>query len=73
MDLIWNGIVEALRLLFGGGGSIYEIAWRSLWISGLALIIAVAMGVPLGAAVALNEFGGHAGRGRTARVAVPHP
>src|SRR5665811_2483804 len=58
MDLIWNGIVEALRLLFGGGDSIYEIAWRSLWISGLALAIAVAAGVPLGAAVALNEFGG---------------
>jgi len=58
MDLIWNGIVEALRLLFGGDGSIYEIAWRSLWISGLALVIAVVVGVPLGAAVALNEFGG---------------
>src|SRR5450756_2033689 len=58
MDLIWNGIVEALRLLFGGDGSIYGIAWRSLWISGLALVIAVAVGVPLGAAVALNEFGG---------------
>src|SRR5665648_1033626 len=58
MDLIWNGIVEALRLLFGGDGSIYEIAWRSLWISGLALVIAVTVGVPLGAALALNEFGG---------------
>src|SRR5450759_4990079 len=58
MDLIWNGIVEALRLLFGGDGSIYEIAWRALWISGLALVIAVTVGVPLGAALALNEFGG---------------
>src|SRR5450756_2555368 len=42
MDLIWKGIVEALRLLFGGDGSIYEIAWRSLWISGLALAIGMA-------------------------------
>src|SRR5450759_2159720 len=28
MDLIWKGIVEALRLLFGGDGSLYEFGGR---------------------------------------------
>jgi tungstate transport system permease protein len=58
MQIIWNGLVEALRLLFGGDADVLRIALRSLWVSGLALCIAVAAGVPLGSVVALNEFRG---------------
>jgi tungstate transport system permease protein len=58
MDVIWNGLVEALRLLFGGDADVYMIALRSLWVSGLALCIAVTIGVPLGGAIALNDFHG---------------
>jgi len=56
MEQIWNGLVEALRLLFGGDGSVFEIALRSLWISGLALLIAMVIGVPLGVLIALKRF-----------------
>jgi tungstate transport system permease protein len=58
MQVIWNGLVEALRLLFGGDAEVYQIALRTLWVSGLALCFAVAAGVPMGTVVALNSFRG---------------
>jgi len=58
MDLIWQGFVEALKLLFGGNADVYQVALRSLWVSTLALAVASLLGVPLGAALALNRFPG---------------
>jgi tungstate transport system permease protein len=58
MQLIWQGFVEALRLLFGGDSDIYEIALRSLVVSGLALGIALVIGVPLGGVIAMTQFHG---------------
>ncbi len=58
METIWNGLVEALRLLSGGDAEVLQIALRSLLVSGMALGIAVVVGVPLGSLVALNEFRG---------------
>ncbi|MBN2204961.1 MAG: ABC transporter permease [Thermoleophilia bacterium] len=58
MQLIWEGFVEALRLLLGGDEALYEIALRSLWVSGLALAIAVVLGIPLGGLIALTSFWG---------------
>jgi tungstate transport system permease protein len=58
MDLIWQGVRQAFELLFGGDANVFQVALRSLWVSGLALLIAAALGVPLGAALALNRFPG---------------
>jgi tungstate transport system permease protein len=58
MQLIWEGFIEALGLLLGGDGEIYEIAARSLVVSGLALGAAVVLGIPLGGVVALTAFPG---------------
>ncbi len=58
MQLIWEGFLEALRLLFGGDGALYQIALRSLWVSGMALAAAVVLGIPLGGTVALTSFPG---------------
>jgi tungstate transport system permease protein len=58
MELIWEGFVEALRLLLGGDAELYQIAWRSLWVSGLALAFAVVLGIPSGGVVALTSFPG---------------
>ncbi len=58
MQLIWEGFIEALRLLFGADGALYQIALRSLWVSGLALAVAVVLGIPLGGTVALTSFPG---------------
>jgi tungstate transport system permease protein len=64
MQTIWEGFVEALRLLFGGDGAIYEIAARSLAVSGLALAVALVVGVPIGGLLAMAHF-----RGRRVMVA----
>ncbi len=58
MQIIWDGFVEAWRLLLGGDAQILQITWRSLWVSGLALLAAVVTGVPLGGLVAMRDFRG---------------
>ncbi len=58
MNLLWQGLVEAVRLLLGGDAELYQIALRSLWVSGLALAIAVVIGIPLGGLIALTSFPG---------------
>ena len=58
MDLIWQGLRQAFELLFGGDANVFQIALRSLWVSGAALVVASLLGVPLGAALALNRFPG---------------
>jgi tungstate transport system permease protein len=61
VENIWEGFVEALRLLFGGDIEVYQIALRTLWVSTLALGVAAVIGVPTGAALALGRFWGRRG------------
>ena len=58
MELLWNGLVEAFRLLFGGDTNVYSIMLRSLWVSGLALTFASMIGLPLGMTLAVTDFWG---------------
>lgn len=58
MDLIGRGLIEAFGLLLGGDVSIYEIALRTLLVSGCALLVSLAAGVPLGVVMALRSFPG---------------
>ncbi|HEY5474639.1 MAG TPA: ABC transporter permease, partial [Candidatus Limnocylindrales bacterium] len=58
MQVIWDGILEAMRLIFGGDADVLQITLRSLWVSGLALLIAVIIGVPIGSLIALRHFRG---------------
>jgi tungstate transport system permease protein len=58
MQFILQGFWEALRLLFGGDSSTYEIALRSLQISVAALAVSLVIGVPLGTVIALTHFPG---------------
>ena len=58
MDLIVNGIVEAWRLLVSGDRQTYQIAWLTLQVSGLATLMSIAIGVPLGTLLALGVFPG---------------
>ena len=58
MELIWQGIVKAIELVFGLDAEIWEITWLSLKISGSATLIALLLGVPLGIALALIRFPG---------------
>jgi tungstate transport system permease protein len=60
MDLIWQGLVDALRLLASRDPATMRVAGLSLAVSGLATMLAACVGVPLGATLALRRFPGHA-------------
>ena len=48
MELIWQGIVKAVELVFSLDAEIWEITWLSLKISGSATFISLVLGVSLG-------------------------
>jgi tungstate transport system permease protein len=58
MNLIWQGVVEALGLLARGDAATVRIAALSLAVSGVATALATITGVPLGAVLALYRFRG---------------
>ena len=56
MEMIWQGIVEAVRLLASGDPEVMKITIFSLKISGLATIISLLIGMPFGTVLALGKF-----------------
>lgn len=58
MDLIWDGIREAFDILASGDRDVWEIALRSLLISGSATVVALVVGVGVGAFLAFRRFPG---------------
>ena len=58
MDLFADAVVEALRLLAQGGGTVWDIVALSLRVSGAAVLLGVALGMPVGVAVGLLAFPG---------------
>jgi tungstate transport system permease protein len=58
MDLIWQGLVDALRLLASRDPATLRIAALSLAVSGVATALAALLGVPLGVALATRRFRG---------------
>ena len=58
MELIWDGLREAFRILGAGDRDVWEITLRSLIISGAATVIALGIGVGAGAALAFRRFPG---------------
>ncbi|MDP6822130.1 MAG: ABC transporter permease [Dehalococcoidia bacterium] len=58
MELIWDGIVEAVRLIFGGDKEVAEIVFLTLRVSGAATVLATLIGVPIGAALGVWQFRG---------------
>ncbi len=58
MALIWEGIVTAFSLVFGGNAEVWSITWLSLKLSGLATMISLVVGIPLGILLAMTRFPG---------------
>lgn len=58
MDLVWEGLREAFDLLVRNDEGVYEIAWRSIAVSGTATLISLVLGVLTGAALAFKRFPG---------------
>ncbi|MDP9352513.1 MAG: ABC transporter permease [Chloroflexota bacterium] len=58
MNLLWEGVREALYLLATADSATLRIALLSLAVSGTATLLATLLGVPLGAMLALRRFPG---------------
>jgi len=58
MELFWEGLVQAINLLLSGDPEILQVTLLSLTVSGLATLISVIIGVPLGVILALSNFWG---------------
>jgi tungstate transport system permease protein len=58
MDLIGDGLREAIRILLSGDNDVWQTALRSLLISGAATAIALVIGVGTGAMLAFGRFPG---------------
>ena len=58
MDAIFQGILQAIGLIFSFDPVLYEIIWFSLYVSGVALFFSTLIGIPLGAFLGLKRFWG---------------
>ena len=58
MELIWQGALKALELLFTFDAEVWAITWLSIKISGSATLISLFLGIPLGIVLALSHFPG---------------
>jgi len=58
VELIGQGILQAVRLLLAGDAEVWSVTWLSLRISATATLLALALGIPLGTALALSRFPG---------------
>jgi len=58
MELIWEGILEAIRLLLSGDPEVWQITFLSIGISGIATLLSVVIGLPLGTWLALGKLKG---------------
>ena len=58
MDLIFEGLKQAIILIISGDPLVVEATLRSLQTSGTAVLISIILGVPLGFLLALTRFPG---------------
>jgi tungstate transport system permease protein len=58
LELIWQGTVQAFRLIVAGDPEVMGIMWLSLKLSGIATILSLVLGVPLGTVIGLTHFPG---------------
>jgi tungstate transport system permease protein len=55
---LFNGFIEAFRLILSFDNALMEIVWLSLRVSGVALLISSMTGIPVGVLLALRTFPG---------------
>jgi tungstate transport system permease protein len=58
VGLLAEGLRQALALLVVGDREVWSILWLSLVVSGTATLVALLLGIPLGAGLALARFPG---------------
>lgn len=73
MELLWDGITEAARVITSLDPLVMGAAWRSLWVSSLAVLTAALIGLPVGTLLARKAFWGRAFVILAARVGMATP
>jgi tungstate transport system permease protein len=58
MQLIWNGLLKAFEILKTLDPEVLKVSFLTLKVSGIATLISVIIGVPLGSLLALGKFPG---------------
>jgi tungstate transport system permease protein len=58
MDLLLDGLLQAIRLMLRGDAEVWRITLLSLQVSGTATLLSLVLGVPLGTFLALARFPG---------------
>jgi tungstate transport system permease protein len=58
LNVIFDGLVEAIRLLLALDQDVISITVRTLQVSGIATLISVLIGIPIGTVLALTQFWG---------------
>lgn len=58
MDLVLHGLRDAIRMLVHNESGAYEIAWRTIVVSGTATMLSLVLGVAAGATIAFRRFPG---------------
>ncbi len=58
MELIGQGLLQALTLLADGDSQVWQITWLSLRVSATATLLSLVLGVPVGTVLALTRFPG---------------
>jgi tungstate transport system permease protein len=58
VDVLVEGVRRAIGLLYGADPEILTVLWLSLQVSGTATLIALLLGIPAGATLALTHFPG---------------
>jgi tungstate transport system permease protein len=56
MELIWQGALHAIALILRADPEVMAIMWLSLKVSGVATLLSLLLGVPLGATLGLTRF-----------------
>jgi len=58
LGIFWDAIREAVSLLIHGDRYVLEVMWMSLQVAGIATILGMLVGIPLGTLLALKKFRG---------------
>jgi len=58
MGLVWDGTLQAIRLLLSGDPEVWRVTLLSLQVSGSATLLSLIAGIPSGTLLALSRFPG---------------
>jgi tungstate transport system permease protein len=58
VSLFWDAVKEAFRLLASGDAYVLETMWMSLQVAGIATLLGMVVGIPLGTYLGLKRFWG---------------